>query len=204
MAGSIPASLSDKAASPVARSASRGSETWRRFRRHRLAVAGALILSLMCLGVMFGSLLWPVAINDIDFAATLQGPSLAHPFGTDDLGQDLLARMLYGGRISLAVGLSAMAVAMVPSLSAADSTMVSPAFMRSPISLAVLAVVERFLRSTKTQRCSRARKPKTGHVATSLLATKLSGMMEPSVRMSIHETWLATITTRSPAACSPA
>jgi peptide/nickel transport system permease protein len=56
---------------------------------------------------------WKVAINDIDFTATLQGPSLAHPMGTDDLGQDLLARMLYGGRISLAVGLAAMVMAIL-------------------------------------------------------------------------------------------
>ncbi|HLL50330.1 MAG TPA: ABC transporter permease [Microvirga sp.] len=111
MAGSILASPSGKAASPAARPASRGGETWRRFRRHRLAMAGAFILGLMCLGVIIGPLLWPVAINDIDFAATLQGPSLAHPFGTDDLGQDLLARMIYGGRISLAVGFAAMIIA---------------------------------------------------------------------------------------------
>jgi peptide/nickel transport system permease protein len=111
MAGSILASPTGKAVSPAARTASRGSETWRRFRRHRLAMAGAFILSLMCLGVIIGPLLWPVAINDIDFAATLQGPSLAHPFGTDDLGQDLLARMIYGGRISLAVGFAAMIIA---------------------------------------------------------------------------------------------
>ncbi|MFA6968557.1 ABC transporter permease, partial [Bosea sp. (in: a-proteobacteria)] len=49
--------------------------------------------------------------NDIDFSAQLQTPSWSHPFGTDDLGQDLLARMIYGGRISLAVGLAAMFVA---------------------------------------------------------------------------------------------
>jgi peptide/nickel transport system permease protein len=55
--------------------------------------------------------LWPVAINDIDFSAMLEGPSWAHPLGTDDLGQDVLARMLYGGRISLAVGMCAMFVA---------------------------------------------------------------------------------------------
>ena len=52
-------------------------------------------------------------INEIDFTARLEGPSWQHPFGTDDLGQDLLARMLYGGRISLAVGLAAMVVAIV-------------------------------------------------------------------------------------------
>jgi peptide/nickel transport system permease protein len=61
--------------------------------------------------VAIGPFVWSVPINEIDFAAMLQGPSLAHPLGTDDLGQDILARMLYGGRISLAVGLAAMAVA---------------------------------------------------------------------------------------------
>ncbi|HYF54134.1 MAG TPA: ABC transporter permease [Salinarimonas sp.] len=111
MAGSIPVSPSAEAAVPTPRPVSRGGETWRRFRRHRLAMAGAVILALMCLGVIVGPVLWPVAINDIDFAATLQGPSLAHPFGTDDLGQDLLARMIYGGRISLAVGFAAMVIA---------------------------------------------------------------------------------------------
>ena len=54
--------------------------------------------------------MWKVAINDIDFAARLKPPSVAHPFGTDDLGQDLLARLLYGGRISIAVGFAAMLI----------------------------------------------------------------------------------------------
>ena len=72
-----------------------------------------LVLLLMVLAVVFGPLIWAVPINEIDFSAKLQGPSLAHPLGTDDLGQDLLARMLYGGRISLAVGLAAMTMAIV-------------------------------------------------------------------------------------------
>ena len=95
------------------RRVSPGMEAWRRFRRHRLAVAGAVILVLIILMVIVGPLAWPVPINDIDFTARLSGPSWQHPLGTDDLGQDLLARMLYGGRISLAVGLAAMAVAVV-------------------------------------------------------------------------------------------
>jgi peptide/nickel transport system permease protein len=95
------------------RLASPALETWRRFRRHRLAVAGAGILALMMLAVAFGPLIWQVPINDIDFTAQLAPPSWSHPFGTDDLGQDLLARMIYGGRISLAVGLVAMLVAVV-------------------------------------------------------------------------------------------
>ncbi|MCW5750884.1 MAG: ABC transporter permease [Alphaproteobacteria bacterium] len=90
-----------------------GREAWRRFRRHRLAVASAAILSLMILAVLLGPLIWQVPINEIDFTARLKGPSWSHPLGTDDLGQDLLARMLYGGRISLAVGLAAMVVAIL-------------------------------------------------------------------------------------------
>jgi peptide/nickel transport system permease protein len=88
-------------------------ETWRRFCRHRLAAASTVILAAMLLAVAFGPLLWQVPINDIDFGAHLQGPSWNHPFGADDLGQDLLARMLYGGRISLSVGLAAMLVAII-------------------------------------------------------------------------------------------
>src|SRR6516164_7554113 len=90
-----------------------GLEAWRRFRRHRLAVASLAILITIVAAVVLGPWLWRLAINDIDFAARLARPSWDHPFGTDDLGQDLLARMLYGGRISLAVGLAAMFVSTV-------------------------------------------------------------------------------------------
>ncbi|HEX5325378.1 MAG TPA: ABC transporter permease [Acetobacteraceae bacterium] len=119
MAGSTPASLTaDSAAAPVivrprSRHVTPARETWRRFRRHRLAMASVVVLLLMILAVGLGPWLWRVPINEIDFSAHLNGPSWAHPLGTDDLGQDLLARMLYGGRISLAVGLAAMAVAVV-------------------------------------------------------------------------------------------
>jgi peptide/nickel transport system permease protein len=88
-------------------------ETWRRFRRHRLAVTGLVILAAMALAVLLGPLLWRTPINDIDFIARLATPTWSHPFGTDDLGQDLFARMLYGGRISLAVGLTSMLVAIL-------------------------------------------------------------------------------------------
>ena len=88
-------------------------ETWRRYRRHKLAVVSAVLLIILIVAVTFGPFIWRVSINDIDFNARLEGPSLTHPFGTDDLGQDILARMIYGGRISLAVGLAAMAVAVL-------------------------------------------------------------------------------------------
>ena len=115
MAGSTPASpTADGVGLPGvlrARSNSPWAEAWRRFKRHRLAVAGAVILALIAFLVLCGPLLWQVAINDIDFTARLKGPSWRHPLGTDDLGQDLFARMLYGGRISLAVGFAAMLIA---------------------------------------------------------------------------------------------
>jgi len=121
MAGSTPASLTaDRAVAAAGKAApakkahfSPGREAWRRFRRHRLAMVSAVIFLTMVIAVLFGPLLWPVAINDIDFAAQLQGPSWNHPLGTDDLGQDVLARLLYGGRISLAVGVCAMLVAAI-------------------------------------------------------------------------------------------
>jgi peptide/nickel transport system permease protein len=87
------------------------TETWRRFRRHRLAIFGAFVLTLMVLAVLCGPLLYRVPINEIDFKAKLKAPTWTHPLGTDDLGQDVLARMLYGGRISLAVGVMAMLIA---------------------------------------------------------------------------------------------
>jgi peptide/nickel transport system permease protein len=71
------------------------------------------VLLLMILLLLLGPTLWPVRINAIDFAAQMHGPSWAHPLGTDDLGQDLLARMLYGGRISITVGIAAMLVAVL-------------------------------------------------------------------------------------------
>ncbi|QXM24185.1 ABC transporter permease [Elioraea tepida] len=116
MAGSTLASATaDQPAPAVAQRppVSLWGEAWRRFRKHRLAVVSAVLLSIIILAVLAGPLVWTVPIDEIDFRARLQGPSWEHPFGTDDLGRDLLARMLYGGRISLAVGFAAMLVAVV-------------------------------------------------------------------------------------------
>jgi peptide/nickel transport system permease protein len=87
-------------------------DTWRRFRRHKLAVAGAIVYLGLILMTVVGPLIWTTSVNDIDFAAS-NSFSAAHPLGTDDLGRDVLARILWGGRISLAVGLAAMLVAIV-------------------------------------------------------------------------------------------
>lgn len=86
---------------------------WRRFLRHRLALGGMMVLIVLTLGTLLGPLLYQRAIDDIDFAASLRAPSLEHPMGTDDMGQDVLARILYGGRVSIAVGLTSMLIAIL-------------------------------------------------------------------------------------------
>ncbi len=97
----------------VARPQSLWRDIWRRFCRHRLALLGLLVLLVLTLGTLFGPMVYQRKINDIDFTASLQGPGLAHPLGTDDMGQDLLARILYGGRVSIAVGLTSMLIAVL-------------------------------------------------------------------------------------------
>jgi len=114
MAGSIPASATADKAPQLGKtvaSVSPWAEAWRRFKRHRLAYWSLWVLGLLALAVLLGPLVYKVGINDIDFKARLAPPSATHWMGTDDLGRDLLARMLYGGRISLAVGLAAMLMA---------------------------------------------------------------------------------------------
>ncbi|MGY4315496.1 ABC transporter permease [Bradyrhizobium sp. B097] len=116
-------------------------ETWRRYRRHRPAVVSAVLLLLLIAAVVIGPFVWRVSMSDIDVVAGMQGPSLAHPFGTDDLGQDLLARMIYGGRISLAVGLAAMLVSVfVGTLIGALAGM-----SRGPLGYALMWLTDLFL-----------------------------------------------------------
>jgi peptide/nickel transport system permease protein len=84
---------------------------WRRFRRHRMAMAGAILLILMILYTLGGTLFFTEAdANFNDTTKMLQPPSLEHPFGTDTVGRDILARTIYGGQISLMIGLSAVIV----------------------------------------------------------------------------------------------
>lgn len=87
-------------------------DAWVQFRRNKLAVFGLIVLVFMILMVTVGPVIYPVDPKYISIREAGEAPSLAHPFGTDDLGRDLLARNLYGGRISLAVGFVAMLIAM--------------------------------------------------------------------------------------------
>jgi peptide/nickel transport system permease protein len=87
-------------------------EVWDQFRSHKGALAGLGFFMLMLLAVGVGPLLWGIDPKFIDIPARNAGPSLAHPFGTDQLGRDMLARMISGGQTSVAVGLMAMALSL--------------------------------------------------------------------------------------------
>lgn len=77
---------------------------WRRFRRHPGAIVGAIVLAIIILSTILVPLS-PYDPETSDLKSRLEPPSWEHPFGTDPLGRDMLTRILYGGRISLTVGL---------------------------------------------------------------------------------------------------
>jgi len=88
--------------------------TWRRFRRHKMAIFGTVMLILLFVYCFGGTLFLTEAdANAVDTAARLQPPSREHPFGTDTIGRDVLVRTIYGGQISMIIGLTAMLVELV-------------------------------------------------------------------------------------------
>ena len=86
---------------------------WHRFKRHRLALVGGVILLLLYVAAIVTPWVAPYGYAEIDFTALNQPPSLKHPMGTDRLGRDELTRVLYGGRVSLMVGLGVGVVSTV-------------------------------------------------------------------------------------------
>jgi peptide/nickel transport system permease protein len=86
---------------------------WRRFRRNRLAVAGAVVVAFLFIIAIAAPLISPYDPNEIDRAHILEPPGPEHPLGTDDLGRDVLSRMIYGSRISLSVGFVAVGIATI-------------------------------------------------------------------------------------------
>lgn len=83
---------------------------WRRYARHRLALAAAIFLALMSLATLAAPLLSPYDPEAMNLEAARQRPSLEHPLGTDRLGRDQATRVLYGGRVSITVALLAVAI----------------------------------------------------------------------------------------------
>lgn len=89
-----------------------GSRPWRVFRRNRTALLGLVILATIAVAVVIGPVLSPYDVVEQNIRDRLRPPSPGHPMGTDELGRDLLTRILAGGRLSLVVGLAATLIAL--------------------------------------------------------------------------------------------
>jgi oligopeptide transport system permease protein len=105
--------MSDIVLAAAAPGRSLWQDAWRRLKRNRAAMAGLVILAVVALLAILAPLLSRYAFDAVDFDAISVPPDAAHWFGTDDLGRDLFARTLYGGRISLLVGLVATVVSLL-------------------------------------------------------------------------------------------
>lgn len=83
----------------------------RRFTRHRMAVFGVVLLFLIFLFVIGGTFIYSEAYaNSTNLAVKFQPPSAEHPFGTDSVGRDVLARSIYGGQISLMIAVASVTI----------------------------------------------------------------------------------------------
>ncbi len=88
-----------------------GQLAWRRFRRHKMAIFGAVTLLILFLYAFGGAFILSESYaNFTDTSQRLSPPSASHPFGTDTIGRDILARTIYGGQISLLIGLTAVVI----------------------------------------------------------------------------------------------
>ena len=88
-------------------------DVWDQFRSHKGAVLGAGFFIFILLAVTVGPFVWTIDPTFIDIRARNTGPSWAHPFGADQLGRDMLARMIAGGQTSVSVGVTAMLLALI-------------------------------------------------------------------------------------------
>lgn len=97
------------------------SVTWRRFRRSTIATIALVYIAFMALTALFAPLIAsdsqrapvPFGPNSVDLASRLEPPNGQHRFGTDDVGRDVLSRMIHGARISLSIGLAATAISLI-------------------------------------------------------------------------------------------
>jgi peptide/nickel transport system permease protein len=107
----IPAATLPAIGNRAARGESIAAQIWRRFRRHRLAMIGLAIIAVLFLAAAFAPLIAPHDPEQVNPLLRHQPPlSPGHLLGTDEIGRDVLSRLLYAGRVSLTVGFAAMAV----------------------------------------------------------------------------------------------
>jgi peptide/nickel transport system permease protein len=86
-------------------------DSWRKFKRDRPAIFGSVVIIIITILIIFLPFFYTISADQIDFISTSAPPNWQHLFGTNDLGQDQLARILQGGRVSLTVGFTSMLVA---------------------------------------------------------------------------------------------
>ncbi len=88
-----------------------GQLIWRRFRKHRIALIGGVGIVILLLFIIVGSIFIPLEkANYVDLAARLSSPSAVHPLGTDSTGRDGFSRIVYGGQISIIIGILAVLI----------------------------------------------------------------------------------------------
>ena len=88
-------------------------EIFKRFKKNRMAVFGLVVIILLILCALFPSVIAPYGYDDQNLSEQFIAPCLAHPFGTDNFGRDILSRVIYGCRISLLIGLISVSISCV-------------------------------------------------------------------------------------------
>lgn len=106
LAGGLAPPSSGEAGAPL-RQSNLWKDAWRRYVRNRAAVLAGAVFLLLLLFVIIFPFVSPYDSDKIDFALKAQGPSLRHPFGTDNFGRDLMTRTAVGGRVSMGIGFGA-------------------------------------------------------------------------------------------------
>lgn len=95
------------------RKRSQFGDVWKRFRRNKLAMVALVVVIVIIFVVIFADYIAPYGYDGIDYSARFQMPSAEHLLGTDNMGRDLLSRIIYGGRISLLVAVMAVLIALI-------------------------------------------------------------------------------------------
>ena len=117
MALSTPASDTSLAPALLRREIARGSslwrDAWRRLLRNKLAVVGGVVVILLCLLAIFADLIAPQSYTKPNFGRLYEFPSREYPLGTDQLGRDVLSRLIYGARVSMLVGISVVGISSI-------------------------------------------------------------------------------------------
>ncbi|HYS91875.1 MAG TPA: hypothetical protein VEL48_00475, partial [Candidatus Acidoferrales bacterium] len=101
------------AAAPSAATTSLWRDAWRRLLRNKLAVVGGVTVVLLCLVAIFANVLAPQSYTKANFGSIYEFPNREFPLGTDQLGRDVLSRMIYGARVSMLVGLGSQVIVLL-------------------------------------------------------------------------------------------